>query len=114
MIDLCAPTERGILLETLGKDFGVIRDTQKWLASYISYRKQIILIKNYCISDAFNFGTRVPLGSCLGPPLLFLIYAAGLFKIIDRHLLNAHTVTPTTLKSFFLFGRTHRRLRMLR
>ena len=59
MIDLIAATERRILLEALGKDFGVIRDTQKWLATYLSVRKQRILLKN-CISDAFNFGTRVP------------------------------------------------------
>ena len=38
LIDLMisASTERGILLETLGKDLGVIGDTQKWLASYLS------------------------------------------------------------------------------
>ena len=112
MINLSAATERRIVLETLGKDFGVIGDTQKWLASYLSYRKQRSLIKN-CISDAFNLGSGVPQGSCLGP-LLFLIYAAGLFKLIDRHLPNANTVTPTTLRSIFLFGCTHRRLRMLR
>ena len=112
LIDLSAATERGILLETVRKDFGVIGDTQKWLASYLSSRKQRSLIKN-CISDAFNLGSRVPQGSCLGP-LLFLIYAAGLFKLIDRHLPNANTVTPTTLRSIFLFGCSHRRLRMLR
>ena len=112
LIDLSAATEREILLKTRGKDFGVIGDKQKWLAFYLSYIKQRILIKN-CISDAFNFGTRVPPESCLGP-VLFLIYAAGLFKITDRHLSNAHTVTPTTIKSVFLFGRTHRRLRTLR
>ena len=117
LIDLIAAfdtIERGILLETLEKiekNFGVIGDAQKWLASYLSHRKQRILIKN-CISDAFNLGTGVPQGSCLGS-VLFLTYTADLFKIIDRHY-PTHTVTPSILKSIFLFGQTHRRLRMLR
>ena len=64
LIDLSAATERGILLQTLEKDFGDIGDTQKWLASCLSHRKQGILMK-ICISDAFIFGTRVPQGGCL-------------------------------------------------
>ena len=70
------------------------------------FRKQRILMKN-CISDAFDFGSGVQQGSCL-EPVLSLIYAAGLFKIIDGF------PTQTTLKSIFHFGRTHWRLRMLR
>ena len=89
LVDLSAATEHGILLETRGKDFGVIGDTQKWLASNLSYWKQRILIKN-CISVAFNFGSGVPQGSCLGL-VLFLIYAAGLFKMIDRGTFPTHT-----------------------
>jgi len=69
------------------------------MASYLSHRKQRLLIKS-CISDPFNLGSGVLQGSCLGP-LLFSIYVAGLFKIIDGHLPNA-------------FGHTHRRHRMLR
>ena len=38
-----------------------VGDTQKWLASFLSHRKQRILIKN-CVSDAFIFGTRAPQG----------------------------------------------------
>ena len=70
-IDLSAAfdtIERGILQETLEKDFGVIGDAQKWLASILSRRKQRILMEN-CISDAFNLGSGVPQGSCLGPVL---------------------------------------------
>ena len=75
-------------------DFGVIGDAQKWLASYLSHRKQRVLIKNF-IYDPFNLGSGVPQGSCLGP-VLFLIYAAGLFKIIDGHLPNAHSYADDT------------------
>ena len=97
LIDLSAAfdtIDHGILLETLEKDFGVIGDAQKWLASYLSGRKQRILIKNHK-SDAFNLGSGVPQGSCLGP-VLFLLYAAGLFKIIDKHLPKAHSYADDT------------------
>ena len=43
----------------------------------------------------------VPQGSCLGP-VLFLIYSAGLFKIIDRHLPNAQ-VTPNDTQIYLSF-----------
>ena len=69
------------------------------MASYLSHRKQRLLIKS-CIPDPFNLGSGVLQGSCLGP-LLFSVYVAGLFKIIDGHLPNA-------------FGHTHRGHRMLR
>ena len=81
-------------METLEKDVSVIGDAQKWLASYLSERKQRILIKNHK-SDAFNLRSGVPKGSCLGP-VLFLLYAAGLFKIIDRHLPNVHSYADDT------------------
>ena len=105
LIDLSAAfdtIERGIL-ETLEKDFGVLGDAQKWLASYLSHRKQRIQIKN-CISDAFNLGSGVPQGSCLGP-VLFLIYGTGLFKIIDRHLPIAHSYADDT--QIYLSFRPH-------
>ena len=86
---MCPSIERGILLDTLENHFGVIGDAQKWLASYLSHRKQRVLIKR-CIPDLFNLGSGVLQGSCLGP-VLFLIYAAGLFKIIDGHLPDAQS-----------------------
>ena len=114
LIDLTAAfdtIERGILQETLEKDFSIIRDARKLLTSYLSHRKQRILIKND-ISDAFNLGSGLPQESCLGP-VLFLIYAAGYSRsLTDTY--PTYTVTPTTLKSIFRFGHTQRRLRMLR
>ena len=67
----------------------MIGTAQRWIASYLSGRKQRILIENNT-SEAFNINLGVPQGSCLGP-ILFILYVAGLFKIIERHLPNAHS-----------------------
>lgn len=39
--------------------------------------------------------SSVPQGSCLGP-ILFLLYSSGLFKIVSRHLPNAHGYADDT------------------
>ena len=92
LIDLSAAfdtIDHAIILETLEKDFGVTGNALKWLTSYLSERKQTILIK------VFNLQSGVPQGSCLGP-VLFILYVAGLLKIIDKHLPNAHTYADDT------------------
>jgi retron-type reverse transcriptase len=97
LIDLSATfntIDHAILLETLEKDFGVTGNALKWLTSYLSKRKQTILIKDHK-SVVFNLRSGVPQGSCLGP-VLFILYVAGLFKIIDKHLPNAHTYADDT------------------
>ncbi|CAB3987649.1 Hypothetical predicted protein [Paramuricea clavata] len=83
-----------ILLETLEKDLGATGNALKWLTSYLSERKQTILIKEN-ESEVFNPQSGVPQGSCLGPVLLIL-YVVGLFKVIDKHLPNAHTYADDT------------------
>ena len=97
LIDLSAAfdtIDHAILLETLEKDFGVTGNALKWLTSYLSERKKTILIKDH-ESEVFNLQSGVPQGSCLGP-VLFILYVAGLFKIIDKHLPNAHTYADDT------------------
>ena len=97
LIDISAAfdtIDHAILLETLEKDFGVTGNALKWLTSYLSERKQTILIKDH-ESEVFNLQSGVPQGSCLGP-VLFILYVAGLFKVIDKHLPNAHTYADDT------------------
>jgi hypothetical protein len=97
LIDLSAAfdtIDHAILRETHEKDFGVTGNALKWLTSYLSERKQTILIKDH-ESEVFNLQSGVPQGSCLGP-VLFILYVAGLFKIIDKHLPNAHTFADDT------------------
>ena len=72
--------------------------------SYLSHRKQRLLIKS-CIPDPFNLGSGVLQGSCLGP-LLFSIYVAGLFRIIDRHLPNAHSYRRRWYSNLSVFSAT--------
>jgi hypothetical protein len=50
LIDLSAAfdtIDHAILLETLEKDFDVTENALKWLTSYLSERKQTILIKDH-------------------------------------------------------------------
>jgi hypothetical protein len=54
-----------IILGTLEKDFGVAGNAFKWLTSYLSERKQTILIKDHK-SKVFNLQSGVQQGSCLG------------------------------------------------
>ena len=90
LIDLSAAfdtIDHAILLETLEKDFGVTGNALKWLTSYLSKRRQTILIKDH--------ESEVSQGSCLGH-ILFILYVAGLFKVIHKHLPNAHTYADDT------------------
>lgn len=42
------------------------------------------------MSDCFHLNSGEPHGSCFGP-VLFRMYASGLFKVVDKHLKNLHT-----------------------
>ena len=81
-----------ILLETLGSGFGVGGTALKWFTSYISQRTQQVQIKG-TLSEKKQLTTGVPQGSCLGP-VLFTIYVADLFLIIEKP-----RAMPMTIKS---------------
>ena len=77
-----------ILLQTMEMDFGVSDLCLQWLKSYLSGRKQCVVI-NGNKSKQFSLHCGVPQGSCLGP-ILFLFYMSRLYHIISRHLPDAH------------------------
>ena len=90
MLDLSAAfdtIDHSILLETLGSGFGVGGTALKWFTSYLSQRTQQVQIKG-TLSEKKQLTTGVPQGSCLGP-VLFTIYVADLFQIIEKHLPEA-------------------------
>ena len=87
MLDLSAAfdtIDHSILLETLGSGFGVGGTALKWFTSYLSQRTQQVQIKG-TLSEKKQLTTGVPQGSCLGL-VLFTIYVADLFQIIEKHL----------------------------
>ena len=90
MLDLSAAfdtIDHSILLGTLGSGFGVGGTGLKWFTSYISQRTQQVQIKG-TLSEKKQLTTGVPQGSCIGP-VLFTIYVADLFQIIEKPLQEA-------------------------
>ena len=65
------------------------------VSSYLSGRSQRILFDGIK-SDSFDVRFGVPQGSCLGP-LLFAMYIAKLFEIVQAHLPDAHCFADTQL-----------------
>ena len=91
MLDLTAAfdtIDHGTLLKTLQTRAGVTGSALKWFKSYLAGRTQQVRICGVS-SEKVNLKTGVPQGSCLGP-VLFTIYVADLFAIIERHLPDAH------------------------
>ena len=80
--------EHSILLNILQQDFGVVGTALNWFDSFLSGRKQRILVGDK-ISDDFNLNCGVPQGSCMGP-ILFTLYVSRLFNIISQRLPSAH------------------------
>ena len=66
----------------------------KWFHSYLSYRKQRILIDGSFSSD-YDLPQGIPQGSCLGP-LLFTLYPSKLFDVVESHLPNVHAYAEDT------------------
>ena len=79
---------------TLQQDFGVVGTALNWFDSFLSGRKQRILVGDKT-SDDFNLNCGVPQGSCMGP-ILFTLYVSRLFNIISQHLPSIHGYADDT------------------
>ena len=69
--------------------------TLEWFRSYLSDRCQQVCIEDGSLSNQRYLNCGVPQGSCLGP-LLFVMYTSTLFKVIERHLPEAHCYADDT------------------
>ena len=74
--------------------FGVVGTALNGFDSFLSGRKQLILVGDKT-SDDFNLNCGVPQGSCMGP-ILFTLYVSRLFNIISQHLPSIHGYADDT------------------
>jgi len=97
LLDLSAAfdtVDHDILLRRLDLNFGIGGTALAWVTSFINNRTQEVLFAGKR-SATCRVLSGVPQGSVLGP-LLFLVYAAALFAIIDRHGFKAHSYADDT------------------
>ena len=76
--------DHSIMSHILANDFGVTDKALCWLKSFLTDRKQRVIIDNQQSRD-FDLSSGVPQGSCLGP-ILFIVYSSRLFHVIKKHL----------------------------
>ena len=91
LLDLSAAfdaIDHQVLLNRLCMTYGITGTALKWFHSYLSNRKQRILINGSYSSD-FDSPQGVPQELYLGP-LLFTLYASKLFDVVESHLPNVH------------------------
>ena len=86
--------DHGILIDRLNKDVGIQGKALDWFKSYLTNRSQQIFL-NGTTSKQFNLDSGLPQRSCLGP-LIFIIYASKLFKVIEAQLPDAHGYADDT------------------
>lgn len=77
-----------LLLEKLSKSFGIMGTAALWFKSYLTGRTQQVFFDN-SLSEIETLSFGVPQGSVLGP-ILFLLYTADVFDIIEKFGLNGY------------------------
>ena len=86
LLDLSAAfdtIDHEILLSRLEHSFGIQNSALDWFRSYLSDRKQLVIVNGLRLSETpLDFG--VPQGSVLGP-VLFILYTTPLTQLIDSH-----------------------------
>ena len=97
MLDLSAAfdtIDHGIILKRLEERFGITGDALLWISSYLSDRKETVLIGN-SLSNERSLCYGVPQGSVLGP-LLFTLYTSALGDVIRRYGVQYHLYADDT------------------
>jgi exonuclease III len=97
LLDLSAAfdtIDHDIMINLLENDFGITDQALSWLKSFLSGRKQRVVIGQQQSED-FDLISGVPQGSCLGP-LLFIMYTSQLFHLVKKHLPTAHGYADDT------------------
>ena len=85
-----------ICLTHLNEELGICGLALEWFKSYLAKRGQRVSVSiDGSLSERFSLECGVPQGSCLGP-LLFLIYASKLFRVVEDQLLHAHCYADDT------------------
>ena len=83
-----------ILLTRLNEELGICGAALEWFKSYLANRGQLVSVDG-SLSGRFSLDCGVPQGSCLGP-LLFVIYASKLFKVVGDQLPHEHCYADDT------------------
>ena len=84
LLDLSAEIDtidHSIMTQILENDFGVIDSALSWFTSFLSGRKQRVLINQHQSND-FHLTSGVPQGSCMGPILFIMCTPLGSFTLL--------------------------------
>ena len=83
-----------LLVHRLNTSFGLQGTALKWVHNFLTERTQQVRYGQTC-STVGSLQCGVPQGSVLGP-LLFSLYTAELFDVVEKHELNCHSYADDT------------------